>query len=135
MNTFFLNLLSGSKKGRRESTRNSWLPNGKFEGTLESPGFLRVKKNGVDRIYFSRHGDKSYIYFYAGCGLNIMIKYDNLFMIKLVTKYFIFKLRDRFFSPLNTFRSEFSFIKLTFLRRKNYIERCFCSNLMDAYFS
>jgi hypothetical protein len=144
MNQFFIDLISSSKAERRESIRTRFqqhiLPNGKLEGIWMNPGSVFVFKNGIERFRSYEGVNKicCLIFNLVYCNWKILIKCNPpnyRFTIKIISSQDeSFKWAGYFSLPLSRFRFKFTFRRLTFLRRINYLERCFLSNLLDTYF-
>jgi hypothetical protein len=142
MNVYFADLISSSKKGRRESiTKGNWwnkLPNGNREGFY---GIMTIFRNG--HCKFScvsiKRINTRYITLYINGKYDVEIEFNETNKkIKVVlkpkeNKLGPFDLEQIFHGSLYKLRSNFSFLGMS-LKKENYLERCLISNLMDYLF-
>jgi hypothetical protein len=137
MNRYFVDLISSSKKGRRESIEKVFdvlkLPNGQWEGYSGDFSDPYVRKNGI--LYFSIYNGvhSKCVCFSISKDWDVSIGFSesrSRFKVELVGYNNSFKMRPYYYGSLDEFQSNFSFLNFSLLKKRNYIQRCLISNLM-----
>jgi hypothetical protein len=126
MNQFFYSLISSCKVIRRESIKNLFLPNGKWEGSWSNFSWWKIWKKGRLIINF---GDGHYFIVLKNYTLKIRIDTHKIWNVSI-------HFNNDFFCSCHCFqdvfdlRKKFSFLGFPF-KKVNYLERCLHSNLLE----